>query len=396
MRTKSQRTRSNIVFNKIIVWFSLAGILLISASSIWTYYNTNKLIQITQERRELALGKGLALAISDLIVTREYAELESDLQQIMGNEAVKSVMVTDLKGVVFTYLERKTASGLVIPNFTILSVDIPKGIAGQYILERQDDISVLWYKVDAGIPLGWIRMETFLNQSDAILTNLRLNILFSVLVLFLCLLGIVFMLLLRAKHKTQEEELRLLNENLLLHDAAHHDTLTKLPNRLALNDLLANAIASAKLNSDLLAVCFLDLDGFKGVNDHLGHQAGDNLLIAAAGRMKKAIRLNDSVLRMGGDEFVLILCGFKNKKQLGILLNRILEMLSTPFMIEGKRVSISASCGVTIFPDDNSTPQELLTHADAAMYVAKAKGKNSWVIHTAGDKDAKTTMPSFD
>lgn len=395
MLTRPRHTRSNIVFNKIIVWFSLAGILLISISSVWTYYNTNKLIQITQERRELALGKGLALAISDLIVTREYAQLEGDLQQIMGNEAVKSVMVTDLKGDVLAYLERNMASGLVTSNFTIPSVDLSKVNANQYSLEKYEDVSVLWYKVDTGIPLGWIRMESFLNQSDAILTNLRLNILFSVLILFLCLLGVVYMLLLRAKQKTQEEELRLLNENLSLHDVAHHDVLTKLPNRLALKDLLESAIANAKLNSSLLAVCFLDLDGFKGVNDRMGHQAGDNLLIAAAGRMKKAIRIDDSVVRIGGDEFVLILSDFKSKDQLIILLNRILEMLSTPFMIEGRRVSISASCGVTIFPDDNSAPPELLMHADAAMYIAKAKGKNSWVMHTAGDSDAKTTMPSF-
>lgn len=395
MRTKPRHTRSNIVFNKIIVWFSLAGILLISTSSIWTYYNTNKLIQITQERRELALGKGLALAISDLIVTREYAELESDLRQIMGNEAVKSVLVTDLKGVVLAYLERKTASGEVLSNFITPSVDLSGVIADRYSINKQDDISVLWYKVDPGIPLGWIRMETFLNQGDEILTNLRLNIVFSVFILFLGLLGIVFMLLLRAKQKTQEEELRLLDDNLLLHDAAHHDVLTKLPNRLALNDLLESAIASAKLNSDLLAICFLDLDGFKGINDRMGHQAGDNLLIAAAGRMKKAIRENDSVIRIGGDEFVLILSGFKTKEQLTFLLNRILEMLATPFMLEGQRVSISASCGVTIFPEDHSSIPDLLTHADAAMYAAKAKGKNTWQIHDQRDNDNKSAAPSF-
>ncbi len=395
MRTKPRHTRSNIVFNKIIVWFSLAGILLISTSSIWTYYNTNKLIQITQERRELALGKGLALAISDLIVTREYAELESDLRQIMGNEAVKSVLVTDLKGVVLAYLERKTASGEVLSNFITPSVDLSGVIADRYSINKQDDISVLWYKVDPGIPLGWIRMETFLNQGDEILTNLRLNIVFSVFILFLGLLGIVFMLLLRAKQKTQEEELRLLDDNLLLHDAAHHDVLTKLPNRLALNDLLESAIASAKLNSDLLAICFLDLDGFKGINDRMGHQAGDNLLIAAAGRMKKAIRENDSVIRIGGDEFVLILSGFKTKEQLTFLLNRILEMLATPFMLEGQRVSISASCGVTIFPEDHSSIPDLLTHADAAMYAAKAKGKNTWQIHDQQDNDNKSAAPSF-
>lgn len=382
MRTNRQPTRANIVFNKIIAWFSLAGILLITTSSIWTYYNTNKLIQITQERRELALGKGLALAISDLIVTREYAQLEVDLQQIMGNEAVKSVMVTDLSGIVLAYLERKTASGVIAPNFTTNHVEIAQVKAAPFTIEKDGDVSVLWYKVDPGIPLGWIRMETFLNQGDAILSSLRLNILFSVFILFVGVLGITLMLLLRAKQKTEEEELRLINANVILHDVAHHDVLTKLPNRLALNDLVGAAMATAKLDSDLLAICFLDLDGFKIVNDRLGHQTGDNLLIAAAGRMKKAIRERDSVVRLGGDEFVLILGGLQDKMELTILLNRILELLATPFMVNGQNISITASCGVTIFPEDGAPIADLLSHADEAMYAAKAKGKNTWEIYT--------------
>lgn len=382
MRTSPRPTRAQIVFNKIIVWLSLSVVVLISASSIWTYYNTNQLIEITQERRELALAKGLALSISDLIVTREYAQLESDLRQIMGNEAVKSLMVTDLDGVVLAYLERKIFAGVVSPNFTANNVDISRSITGQYSIEKQGDVSILWYKVNPGIPLGWIRMEIFQNQNDAILGGLRFNILFSVAVLFLGLFGITLMLFFRVSRKTQEEELRLINTNVMLHDVAHRDVLTKLPNRLALNDLLESAITTAKLDSELLAICFLDLDGFKSVNDLMGHQSGDNLLIAAAGRMKKAIRERDSVIRFGGDEFVLILGGIKNITQLEFMLNRILELLSTPFMIDGRNVSISASCGVTIFPKDNAPIADLLSHADEAMYAAKAKGKNTWEFYT--------------
>lgn len=122
----------------------------------------------------------------------------------------------------------------------------------------------------------------------------------------------------------------------------------------------------------------------------MGHQSGDTLPIAAAGRMKKAIRENDTVIRIGGDEFVLILSGFKSKEELIVLLNRILEMLATPFMFEGQRVSLSASCGATIFPEDDSSISDLITHADAAMYVAKAKGKNTWVIHANQDNGNKT------
>lgn len=380
MPINSKSSTAQAAFNKLIAWLSLLGVVLTAASSIWTYYNTNQLILITQERRELALGKGLALAISDLIVTREYAELESDLQQIMGNEAVKSVMVTDLRGVVLAYLGRKTISGPVTPDFKASSVNIPQ-VADRFLVKKEGDLSILWYRVDPGIPLGWIRMETFLKLDDAILNNLRLNILLSVFVLFLGIFGITLMFFFKVKRKTEEEELRLKNSNAMLEDIAHHDALTKLPNRLSLNELLENALATAKAKSELLAICFLDLDGFKGVNDQLGHRSGDNLLIAASGRMKKAIRERDSVIRLGGDEFILLLGGINSRNQLEILLNRILELLAAPFMIDGQSVAISASCGVTIFPDDDAPMTDLLTHADTAMYAAKSKGKNTWEIY---------------
>lgn len=381
MRTRSRSTSANSVFTKFIAWFSLLGLVLISAISIWTYYNTNQLIQITQERREIALGKGLALAISDLIVTREYAQIESDLRQIMGNENVYSVIVTDLSGTVLAYLERKTDSGSVSPNFSVASIEPPRNLTGQFLIEKTKNVSRLWYKVDPGIPLGWIRMETFTNIDDALLSNLRMNILLSVLILFFGLFGVAIMLFYRAKQKTQEEELRLITTNEALHDAAHLDTLTKLPNRLSLNGLVENAMAVAKKDSDLLAICFLDLDGFKGVNDRMGHLTGDKLLIAAAGRMKKAVRDSDSVVRLGGDEFVLLLGGIKNKVQLDILLKRILELLSSPFMIDDQNVSISASIGVTIYPENDVPITILLAHADAAMYEAKLQGKNAWSLY---------------
>lgn len=381
MPNNSKITTAQATFNKLIAWLSSLGVVLTAASSIWTYYNTNQLILITQERRELALGKGLALAISDLIVTREYAELESDLQQIMSNEAVKSVMVTDLRGMVLAYLGRKTISGPVTPDFKASSVDVPQ-VTDRYLVKKEGDLSILWYRVDPGIPLGWIRMETFLKLDDAILNNLRLNILLSVFVLFLGIFGITLMFFFKVKRKTEEEELRLKNSNAVLEDVAHHDALTKLPNRLFLNDLLENALVTAKAKSELLAICFLDLDGFKGVNDQLGHRSGDNLLIAASGRMKKAIRERDSVIRLGGDEFILLLGGINSRNQLEILLNRILELLAAPFMIDGQNVCISASCGVTIFPDDDAPMTDLLTHADTAMYAAKSKGKNTWEIYT--------------
>lgn len=384
MRTKKAASPLGSIFTQFVIWFVLAAVFLISISSVWTYYSMNRLIQISQERREVALGKGLALAVSDLIVTREYARLEGDLQQIMTNEGVRSVLVADVRGNVLAFLERKAEYDEVKPNFSFSKIELPKNSPDLFVIDKKDDLSVLWYKVDPGIPLGWIRMESFSNLSDALLNNLRMNIMLSVFVLFSGLFGTALALFYRVKKKAQKEEVRLISDNETLYDTAHLDSLTKLPNRLSLNRLLDAAITASKRDADLLAICFLDLDGFKTVNDSMGHSSGDNLLIAAAGRMKKAIRDSDSVIRLGGDEFVLLLGGIKNKGETEILLGRILDLLAAPFMIDGQSIVISASIGVTFYPIDSATITELLAHADSAMYEAKKRGKNAWVLYESG------------
>jgi diguanylate cyclase (GGDEF)-like protein len=343
----------------------------------------NQLIRVSHERRGIALGKSLAIAISDSIASRDYAQIEGDLQQVMGNTGIRSVLVSDLNGNVLAFLERKTEHDEVRSNFSLTRVDLPKQIADQYMLEHAGNISVLWYQVNPGIPLGWIRMESFDTLSDALETNLRTNILWSALFFFLAFFSSAVTFFYRAKQKTQATERQLISSNEILHTAVHIDSLTQLPNRLALAGLLDVAMEKSKHNADLLAICFVDLDEFKGVNDRMGHLSGDNLLIAAAGRMLQAVRDHDSVVRLGGDEFVLLLGDLSSVQELDQLLIRILELLSSPFMIDGQPVLISASIGATIFPLDTSSVSHLLAHADIAMYEAKRKGKNAWALYPA-------------
>jgi diguanylate cyclase (GGDEF)-like protein len=241
----------------------------------------------------------------------------------------------------------------------------------------------LWYQVNPGIPLGWIRIESFDTLSDALEINLRSNILGSVFILFLGFFASAITFLYRAKQRTQATEQQLISNNEILQTVVHIDALTQLPNRLALGGLLEAAMEKSKQNADLLAVCFLDLDEFKSVNDRMGHLSGDNLLIASAGRMLQAVRDNDSVVRLGGDEFVLLLGSLNSVNELDQLLTRILELLSSPFMIDGQPILISASIGATIFPMDTSSVSHLLAHADIAMYEAKRKGKNAWALYPA-------------
>ena len=159
---------------------------------------------------------------------------------------------------------------------------------------------------------------------------------------------------------------------------AGHDALTSLPNRVLLADRFARALDKAKRNSTLLAVCMLDLDQFKPVNDTYGHDVGDELLIAVTSRLSQELRDVDTLSRLGGDEFVLLFEDLDDATVLHRLLERILRTLSEPFHIRDHRIKVSASMGVTMYPQDDSDADTLMRHADQAMYVAKQTGRNRY------------------
>jgi len=159
---------------------------------------------------------------------------------------------------------------------------------------------------------------------------------------------------------------------------AHYDSVTKLPNRRLFFDRLEKSISQAKRYKHKLAVLFLDLDGFKSVNDALGHTAGDKLLKKAGARMLKMIRATDTVARFGGDEFTFCLNDVKNRENVALVADKILTGLSKPFMINGETCQIGGSIGISIFPDDHVEIETLTKQADAAMYAVKRSGKNSY------------------
>ncbi len=157
---------------------------------------------------------------------------------------------------------------------------------------------------------------------------------------------------------------------------AHYDVLTQLPNRILLIDRFTQAIAHCKRQDTSLAVCFLDLDNFKPVNDHFGHDIGDQLLVAVAERIACNIREEDTVARLGGDEFAIILSNIAEDNPCEYLLERLIRALSQPYVIDQKTMNIGTSIGVTMYPQDDADIDTLLRHADQAMYQAKLAGKN--------------------
>ncbi|MDP2828907.1 MAG: EAL domain-containing protein [Sulfuricellaceae bacterium] len=159
---------------------------------------------------------------------------------------------------------------------------------------------------------------------------------------------------------------------------ASFDVLTGLPNRGLLADRLGHGLSQAKRNDQLLAICFLDLDGFKAVNDTLGHDIGDALLREVAWRLTADLRAGDTVARLGGDEFVLLLHDIKDIEELDGALQRILVTVSDPYLLAGQQVRISTSIGVTVYPFDDADADMLIQHADQAMYRAKQDGRNRY------------------
>lgn len=157
---------------------------------------------------------------------------------------------------------------------------------------------------------------------------------------------------------------------------AHYDTLTGLPNRALLNDRLSMALAQMKRSGGKLAVGFMDLDGFKLINDSYGHEVGDLLLMKVTERIVSMLRATDTVARLGGDEFILIFPAILDEAECRQMLSRIMDSIVQPFKIRGHDIFISASIGVTLYPDDDADADSLLRHADQAMYVAKEAGRN--------------------
>ena len=161
---------------------------------------------------------------------------------------------------------------------------------------------------------------------------------------------------------------------------AHFDGLTELPNRTLFFDRLHQALHLASRYERFCALLYIDLDGFKSVNDTLGHDAGDELLIEAGQRMKECCRVSDTVARLGGDEFIVLLSEVAAAEGAEILAQQILQAFAAPFTLKKGQVTVGASIGIGVFPAHGTTSEELLKSADHAMYLSKKRGKNTFTV----------------
>ncbi len=235
------------------------------------------------------------------------------------------------------------------------------------------------YEFPLAMILGLSEQEQL--QASEVLRRLYLQRAGATTALILLIAGLVFYL----SRQLQRSRQRILAEQLShaqrVEYLAYHDSLTGLPNRSYFSQLLSRGIAEAKRYNRRFALLFLDLDRFKIINDTLGHDAGDELLIEVAKRLNEALRETDTVARLGGDEFVVLLPEMNDEAQLSAVARKVLSAVSQPFRLAEQDLRITVSIGISVFPGDGEDEQTLLKNADIAMYHAKEGGKNNYAFY---------------
>jgi len=180
----------------------------------------------------------------------------------------------------------------------------------------------------------------------------------------------------------QKAQSEVLQQREILAYQAHYDQLTKLPNRVLLYDRLSHAIVKAKRKKTTFALLFLDLDHFKEINDSYGHEAGDTVLVEISKRLKRCVRESDTVSRLAGDEFLIILENFESRENVASIAKNLVEVLAMPILFQEHKLYVTCSIGISMFPNDSDDSDTLIRHADHAMYNAKDNGKNNFKFYT--------------
>ena len=366
---------NQLLFLRAALWVGVGTAVIAIAAGLWFDRKFDDIRASAQAQTASVLANGLANALNNELILRDFAGLEARLQQSMANEALLSALVTDTKGQVLSHVRRAKAGELVSPVFDMARIALP---TLSQMHEQRGSVMVQWVPVESGIPLGWLRLELGNTQAGDDLHQLQ-NQTTLIATLTTLVLGLLLLIVLRRMYSLMmARETALQQSHDALESVAYHDALTQLPNRRLLMEHLRHAVANSDRHGHRLAVCFLDLDGFKQVNDRYGHDAGDEVLCQVARRLQDGVRASESVARLGGDEFVILLTDFGDLARCEDILQRLLTDLSQPIQIGQHSVQVQASIGVALYPAPGAKSDALLERADQAMYRAKQAGKNCW------------------
>jgi len=323
--------------------------------------------ELQEDRQRLTKAQSQAQADIAKLQHKLLAQDETNAQLIDSHETLRTIVETSPDG-----FWRMDAQGQLVdvnPTYCTQSGYTREELIGMKIadLDAQEDPDETARHIQQLMTHGHDKFETRHRRKDGSLWPVEVSTTYRRNAggeMFAFLRDI-------SQHKQQQLNLELV---------AHFDALTQLPNRTLLADRLAQKLAHSKRSGELVLVCMLDLDGFKAVNDQLGHKAGDQLLREVAQRLRDSIRLEDTAARLGGDEFVLLLSSLNNIAECQRALDRVLFAVAAPYHVTGRIARVSCSIGVSIFPNEGSDPDVLLRQADQAMYKAKAAGKNRYQL----------------
>ena len=360
------------------------GTLILAIFAItWFDHRAREITLSGREATAKTMAEGVAIAVQDDVISENYAQIEGRLRQTLSDPQVLSILVANEDGKILSHLRMDQMTGKIQPIYSSSKIHFPAQASD---VSTEGDVTTQWLQLVVGVPVGWLRIEIIGTNVDEALTQLRKQVaiwLFGACLVLLCALAMV---LWRTRGLIRMEEAVIQGNADALQEVAYHDSLTKLPNRYLLLDRLSQAIASSNRNQKRFALCFIDLDGFKPVNDSYGHDAGDFVLREVGARLAACVRENDTVARLGGDEFVVILVDIDASTDYRVTLDRILISIKRPIHLpEQVDVAVSLSIGVTVFPDDFSSPEELLNHADEAMYKAKKEGIGSYAFYHSNE-----------
>lgn len=351
---------------------------MLMAGSAFVYFSSTKLFEERLTVTAKSLGEGLSLAVADALVIQDYGTLESRLIQALSGSSLVAVTAVDPEGRVLSAVERGS-DGRAAPNYARGAISPPAG-AAPIVQWSESGRVVAWQPVALGRTVGWLRME-LIDDTQAAFGSLGLQALAIAIAFSVVLLAAFAFVLSRAYRVIDSNEVHLHRENSALSERANQDPLTGLPNRAGLTQLLSASMARVDAASgQSLAICFIDLDGFKPVNDTHGHEVGDKVLQSVAGRIRAIARQGDYLARLGGDEFVLVVHGLENIWEMEPVLSRLMHTMNTPLTVGALNIRLGLSAGVALYPQDATDLATLLDRADQAMYQAKHGGKSRWVM----------------
>lgn len=352
---------------------SLSTVLMLAAGTYWITQQAEATLDAQERENRNSLAIGLGLAVTESVALNDQGAIEARLILALSNQNLQEAVVTDRLGNVLAFVQATEKGPQPVFNQRTLSPLPPAGMtaqeekAGELVYRR-------WQSIEVGIPLGWLRITTTDERNRTSVATLGQQILVLAILMAAAMLTAFGLILRRAYRVISANEFTLRQRNLLLQDAADTDALTQLANRPALMRALQGCIVHNQPAGSGFAVCFMDLDGFKPINDTHGHDIGDKVLKAVAQRIKSTARQGDFVARLGGDEFVLLVDNIDNASELGPVFSRLIRTISEPIGVGDLVVSVGLSIGASIFPRDGISAEMLLAHADQAMYHAKKAG----------------------